>query len=265
MIKPNIPFERFLNIFVPGFVFLFGIWYLNRPFLMKYFPNIASDPTAGVQGSLSPEIRFLVFIIASICVGMFINHISDIPIMALVDDSETSAREKKWPRRIIRGCFRIFTIILDKDPRRFALERYLSSPRKDKFLKMIKNWAGSNESLLKDPTEAVYVHQHLVLRMLTLSDGSRALTDEKYSQIIFASSLFLAVSLLFPFSVLALFTSYCVKNIVPIHPLSVFLWFVGIIYLLGLALCFSLRRRYLHFCLQMVSLALHFHEQDQKE
>ncbi len=265
MIKPNIPFERFLNIFVPGFVFLFGMWYLNRPFLMKYFPNIASDPTTGTQGSLSPEIRFLVFIIASICVGMFINHISDIPIMALVDDAETSARETKWPRRFIRKCFRIFTIICDKDHRRFAIERYLISPRKDKFLKMIKHWAGSDESLLKDPAEAVYVHQHLVLRMLTLSDGSRALVDEKYSQIIFASSLFLAVALLFPFSILAFFTSYCVKSVVSIHPWWVFLWFVIIIYFLGLLLCFSLRRRYSHFCLQMVSLALHFHEQDQKQ
>jgi hypothetical protein len=264
MIKPNIPFERFLNIFVPGFVFLFGIWYLNRPFLMTYFPHMASDLTVGPQGSLSSETRVLVFIIASICVGMFINHISDIPIMALVDNAETSERDRKWQRRMIRMSFRIFTLVHDKDPRRFALERYLFSPRKAKFLKMIETWAGSSESLIKDPTEAVYVHQHLILRMLTLSDSSRVLVDEKYSQITFASSLFLAISLLFPFSIVALFTSYGVKNIVPIHPLPVFLSFVGITYLIGLALCFSLRRRYCHFCLQMISLALHFYELDQR-
>ncbi len=47
MIKPVVPYDRFLGIFMPGGVFVVALWYLHRPFFLKYFPYIASEVGKG--------------------------------------------------------------------------------------------------------------------------------------------------------------------------------------------------------------------------
>lgn len=56
MVKPVIPFDRFLGIFMPGALLVVGIWYLHRPFLLKYFPHVASDiGTSGAGAGIKTD------------------------------------------------------------------------------------------------------------------------------------------------------------------------------------------------------------------
>ena len=68
MHNTQITFERILGTFIPGALFIRRLVSASL-FLLKYFTNIAGDPGVSSFGGLATEVRFLLFIFASLCLG----------------------------------------------------------------------------------------------------------------------------------------------------------------------------------------------------
>lgn len=262
MVKPVIPFDRFLGIFMPGALLVVGIWYLHRPFLLKYFPHVASD--IGTSGA-GAGIKTVIFIVASTCIGMLINQTCDIAIAGMVNDGAESDKSEKRIRQILRIMFRFFSIFIEPDPRIRIINRYVESPRSEDFLRMVKDWAGSENNKLKEPGEAVLVHQHIMAHMNAFSEHSRIVIRESYMQVIFSASLFTAFASLFFISILSFWTSSIVSDDVLVHSETILYSITIIIYCFSLLAAYIVKRRFRHFCSYLITVALHFFKMSQVE
>lgn len=116
MVKSEVSFEKVIGTFVPGAFFSLGSWYLHRPFLLKYFPNIAGDPTVISFGGLSTEVKALLFVFIAFCVGMVFNHFADISVAVLFRDDAKTEKAHRRLRWAIRHASRVFTITLNERP-----------------------------------------------------------------------------------------------------------------------------------------------------
>jgi hypothetical protein len=266
MLNTHITFERILGTFTPGALFAFGTWYLHRFFLLKYFPNIAGDPNISSFGALATEARFLLFIFASLCLGLILNQFSDIGIASLFNDDATSEKSKRKGRTVSRTIWRIFGFTLHKDPRISSIERYLKSPRNKKFQKMMCDWGGTNEKLLTnsegmiDCNEAVKAHQHIVVHLRVLSDTSRKTLEELRFPVDFSASLLMSFVFLLPVSLLSFLSSSVVDDSIKVQ-FNKTLFFCLIFTYLGIVFsCYLLKRQFKQFCQSILTLALHFHD-----
>ncbi len=264
MIKPVVPYDRFLSIFMPGGVFVVAVWYLHRPFLLKYFPYIASEVG---EGGATGGIKTLIFIIAATCFGIFINYFADIAVVAIVYDDAESKKAERKARRFLRTIYRIFSIKVEPDPRTNAILRYLDSDKKEQFIKMMEDWTWTNEEKLRNPNGAILAHQHIMSRMNALSDRSRNVVQEIYMHnVLFPASLFTVTSFLLPITLASFFTSYIVgTEEIKVHPTHVLIVLCFLVYCFGVITAYSVKRRFKHFCSHLITIALHFYYQDNKD
>ena len=265
MLNTQISFERILGTFIPGALFSFGTWYLHRSFLLKYFPNIAGDPTVSSFGGLATEVRFLLFIFASLCIGLILNQFADIGIASLFRDDATSEKSKRRGRNMARIVWRVVGFTLNQDPRTRAVKRYLESPRKQPFLKMMRDWAGTDEQQLKDSegkvnsNEAIAAHQHIVVRLRVLSDVSRKTVEDLKFPVDFSASLLMAFVFLFPVSVLSFLSSAVVDERVKVQFNQTLLLSIAFIYFGIIFSSYLLKRQFKQFCQSILTLGLHFY------
>jgi hypothetical protein len=253
-------FERFLDQFVLGSAVVAGTWYLHRPFLLVYFPNVAPDrspTTQGVQFEL--ELTLVMFVIGSICAGLLLTHISDVVTVAVFSDesnTEKSARRHRW---WLRQCARVVTFTTLADPRVQAMGRYLSSPRRTPFLRMLADWANSSEQMLEGTDEKVVAHQHVVVHLRTHSASTKKSLNELYAHVHFAAGLFTVACTLTLIALMSFWTSGLVENVRQVQPNSVKLSVTLCFYLASVLTGISFRRRFRDFCSNVLTVALHFH------
>ncbi|MCX5699416.1 MAG: hypothetical protein NTX01_06940 [Candidatus Omnitrophica bacterium] len=263
MINSNMPYERFMDIFMPGAIVVIGNWYLHRPFLMSNFPIVAS----GGIGNLAPDLasqgtKMLIFLILSICAGVIVNQFSDAGIVACFNDGSSTDKSKRKIRVFFRFCMTIFTIRRYTDPRISAILYNLRSQRSKWFLEMMEDFTMTNAGKLEnDPHEAISAHQHLILKMKTMSAFSNAAIEQLYSPVSFSSSLFIAVVSLFPSALLSFLTTESVRTIVAGHSQWTLSLLCVVIFLLGIIAAYSLKRRFRHFCFQVITYAMHFYKE----
>jgi hypothetical protein len=253
---PNfgLTFERLLGIFIPGAIINIGIWYLFRPFIYEYFPQFGSVG--------DPNLKLLFLSIGSLCLGLLISHLSDIIIVVTTCDASNSEKSQRIHRRIARSLFRFFTFRPSGDPRKHAVERYLESNRKERFLEMAEEWANVKErELEEDIGNSIVLHQHLVARLRVHSDQSRAILNQKLENVNFMASLTLAVVTLFPLTVAAFFmTKFNVANArffsLPVKTTTII---ALVVYLASVTCCYALQRSLRSFCNEVATVALHYH------
>ncbi|MBV9959598.1 MAG: hypothetical protein JO360_14325 [Acidobacteria bacterium] len=259
MLKTEIALERIFGTIIPGALFVLGAWYLHRPFLLRYFPNIAGDPSqANVIGT---EFKIAIFIVVAFSIGLILNQLSDIGIVLLFKDDAISPKSSRKVRRIVRLFWRVivFTRIY-QDPRTRAVTRYLESPRRVRFLRLMEDWAGTNEDALKSPNEVIVAHQHVIFHLRVHSETSRRLLDNAYLPVIFSSSILAAFVLLVPVVILSFWTSEIVDEGIRVHFYRTLLGVLALIYA-GVAISsYSLKRQFKQFCHYVLTLALHLHE-----
>ncbi|MCP4600794.1 MAG: hypothetical protein GY847_09725 [Proteobacteria bacterium] len=258
MINPGITFDRFLGTFAPGALLIFGAFYLHRPFLIKHFPYIAGDPSE-TNAILSGEGRTLLFSVAAICIGVVLNQLSDIAVVAVVEGESGVNRPKRVYRVLARIFSRIFCFKPMQDPRRYIVTRYIESPRSDIFLKMMRAWAYTEHDMLKENGEPAIAHQHIVARLKSLSDHSRLMLKEMITPLDFAASLFMSCGSLFLVALVAPLTARSVAEDIVVHKPQVYVALIIATYLLALIACFNLRRRIKMFFCHSMTIGLHFY------
>lgn len=264
MLNTQVTFERILGTFIPGALLSFGSWYLHRSFLLKYFPNVAGDPTVSAFGSIATEARFLLFIFASLCVGLILNQCADVAIASLFRH-DTMADKAVWKdRRPVRVLWSMAGFTPDQDPRTRAVESYLASPRRTQFLGMMREWAGTDESRLKsdgkiNPGEAIAAHQHIVARLRVLSDASRKMIDELDFPIVFSASLLTGFVFLLPIAALSFLSSEAVDEKVKVQFNKTLIASMAFIYFCINLSSYLLKRQFKQFCPVVLTRALHFY------
>ena len=260
MFKPTVTLERFLSLLMPGTILVGGIWYFNRAFLMVYFPAIASD--SGGQGQVETALgaKALVFLIAATVAGLIVNLMSDIVIVGIANDAAASTKSRRLLRRVFRLAFRLFVLRPDSDPRVRAIGRYLRSPREKMFLAMMRDWVQAEKSELETPTGAISAHQHLVARMRALSDRSATVLNDLYQRVEYAASLCLSLILLVPVAIIAFWSNRVASVAIPAHGPETLWRLLFIVYIGGVCASYITKRRFRHFCSQIVTTALHFYE-----
>jgi hypothetical protein len=265
MFKAELNFEKVMGTFVPGAFFSLGAWYLHRSFLLKYFPNIAGDPTVVSFGGLSTEVKALLFVFISFCIGIVFNHFADIGVAVLFrDDAKTDKAHRKF-RNVIRRICQAFTITLNQDPRTRSITRYLQSPRRERFLQMMKEWAGTDETKLKEENEEIVAHQHVVVHLRVMSEKSNKLVADAYFPVTFSASILVAFICLFFVAALSFFTSEAVDEQVRVLFYKTLAGILIFIYG-GMVLSnYILRRQFRQFCHHALTLAFHFHEVNRQE
>lgn len=255
VLKAEITFERILGTFVPGALFMLGTWYLHRPFLLKYFPYIAGDPSES-GAVIGKEVKTILFVIAALSLGLTFNHFSDIIVVCLFKDDAMSEKSTRRIRRIVRACWRLIGFTYNNDPRTRSITRYLQSPRKERFLKMMTCWASTDEKQLERPNESIIAHQHVLFRLRVLSGDSRKLLDEAQFPVTFSASLVCAFASLLPIALLSVATSASLDK-------GFRVYLVGAsfgIYVATVLSSYSLKRQFRHFCHYVLTLALHCFE-----
>ena len=255
--KPELTLERFFEVFVPGVLIAIGTWYFHRPFLQIYFPVIAADHSLldGISGNIgSKAFAFSVLVLA---LGVICNHFSDLALVGLIEESYASDKTRRWSRRVFKWMLKPVVFISAPDPRIHAIRRYQSSPRAPIFQCMISNWCMMDGAALHSPNSAIIAHQHVLARLRVLSPESRRMVAELYSPVSVAASLFVASALLVPIGVLSFLSRMIVVNRTQVQPLLVTIVLVSGAYLLAIIMGVSLRRRFRHFCAQVLTLGLH--------
>ncbi len=265
MVNPSVTYDRFLATFVPGAIVTFGAFYLHRPFLLKYFPYVAGDPSESAAIIVSAEWRTIIFSVAAVCIGVTVNQMSDIAIVALVTGEEKIDRPSKGHRKMARVLIKAFSFKSLPDCRRHIVERYMESDRSGQFLAMVKDWANSDREKLQKFGEPAIVHQHLVSRLRVISEHSNQILKEMYASLEFASSLFISSALLFALALLAPLSANMVQSSFKVHLVSVYVTLVALVYLLSLITCYNLRRRISIFFSRVITLALHFYQAGQSK
>jgi hypothetical protein len=141
MLKTEFPFERFLEIVLPGAVFSIGLWYIHRPFLAVYFPTVASMVDSSATETASFASKATVFFCLTLVLRMALRSLADIGVAALFADESHTEKSKRWTRRLAEYVVRILLFHGAPDPRVRAVDRYLLSERKREFLEVAKDWA----------------------------------------------------------------------------------------------------------------------------
>lgn len=255
--KPDLTFERFLEVFVPGVLLSVGTWYLHRPFLLRYFPAVAADSGIFNDANCALGGKAFVFSIVALSLGLLCSQMSDIAVVGLIADKCQSTKARRWDRAILRWGLHLFIFTSPSDPRIDSIKRYLASPRREVFLRMLSEWCATDEGRLETPDEIVITHQHILSHLQILSSESRAMVADMYRPVAVAASIFTASAVLVPIALLSFATRALSIDQVAVHPDSV-LWIMTIgAYLFAVASCFSLRRRFRHYCSQVLTLALH--------
>lgn len=264
MIKPEFTFERILEIILPGTVLAIGLWYLHRPFLSVYFPTVASisDPEPDQANSIASKAT--VFFLITLMMGVVIRSLSDMAVATLFNDESESPKSHRKRRRLISVLMRLFLLGGARDPRVLAVDRYLASPRKDRFVSLVSDWCfvkcdfGKNE-------EKVLVHQHLVTRLKVISPQSRALIIEAFHPVSVFASLFMSLLALLLFGVFSLSTNAAVADRAITHsPIFVFT-VLGLCYVGMWIVAYALRRAMRQFTSSVITLALHIHDECNKQ
>ena len=252
--------EALLEIFVAGGIVILGAWYLNRPVLFEYFPAIAQDVNAMGESKLGG--KALVFVILVLFAGVIITHLFDAVLPLIIENHRIRGAKGIKIKKILSYLLLIVSAPTLKDPRAVAIDRYMNSPRRDWFLQMAMDWSKTDEHKLQEHTEKVIVHQHLVNRLRVHSEDSRKVLQDAYQQLTFAGSIFIAVLLLLPFTGLAFWSQTLVDNTKYKVYSSAQLWyFLATIWFFSALSCYSLKRRARNFYSQVVTIAIHFHDQ----
>jgi len=263
MLTSTLPLRKFLDTFVPGFILQMGIWFLYRPYLLKYFPNFEFHDS---NQNFSAEVNLIVFLMLAISLGMIINHMSDIAVKLNYMSKNHQRRTFNLLERMAKYFFFVFTFGHNKDERIETIKRYLSSGRKDTFLKMCSDWAWTDENKMSNAKEIITVHQHICSRIRIVSKQSEAIYEGLFAEVAFVSSLFTTFFLLFMGSLLSIPINYFSTSGKLKHfDLSVILPFLALTYIFCVLFNYSLRRRFRNFCSQAMTIALHIYSQSETD
>lgn len=256
MVRESIALDDVLEIFVAGGIFVIGSWYLNRSFLLEYFPVIAADFTSG-----EPKIggKLALFVIVTLFSGFSISHAFDAVLPLMLSVPEYRAKRYKRLKTFIFLLFRGVSWGVERDPRIESINRYLESSRRQWFLDMVDSWAKADENTLQSDIEKVKIHQHIVARLRAHSPESQVAVKEAYGLMSFSGSLFVALLLLLFVSILSILMNMAVTKY-PTYSLSQHIVFITIIYTITVAACYSFRRRMRTFFSQILTIALHFYD-----
>lgn len=280
MLKTEITFERILGTFAPGALFIFGVWYLHRPFFLKYFPNLVGGliekGSSGASeletvGSVSVGAKLIMFILVSFCIGIVVNQMTDIGISFLFIDNaneKSASRFKRIAKRIVR------TITLTQfreDPRICAVAEFIRSVRKPYFLKMVKKWTKAdadvlskfdtktNEASARLQTEAILVHQHLMARLEVIPGTSRKIYDEENFSLNFIGSLMVTFILLLPVAISSFSTSNWTAAEVKVH-YNTTIWGLTLLVFIGIGICgLLLKRQFKKLCRHLLTTSFHLY------
>src|ERR1051325_7485122 len=99
---PELKLERFVDQFVVGGIVFVGAWYFNRPFLHKYFPNIAGG---GAADQSDASIAIILFVLGAIAMGVLLSHAADVAVVVSFSDltkGKTNRPYRTWLRAIAR-------------------------------------------------------------------------------------------------------------------------------------------------------------------
>ena len=262
MLKTDFTFRRFLDTFVPGFILVISTWYLYKPYFNKYFPTIAFDSSTE-SDLFSSEIKLAVLLVASIFVGILINHFSDISV-ALLYPNYYNEKRKRTLKRFAVASFSLLSFDYNDDPRVSSVHRYLTSNRKDIFQKMLKEWAYTDIDKVENTEEAIIAHQHICTRVRTLNLFTEKLFNNCLAEVSFSASILMSLMMLFPITLLLLLLNCLFTSIFPDINFSIkFIdnWVLILIliieYILMILMTFSLKRRFRHFSSQILTLSIH--------
>src|SRR5215212_7998340 len=97
MIKDSLSVDTILEIFVSGGLFIIGVWYLNRTFLVEYFPGIAATVEADdkIVGN-----KIVIFLVLALLFGILITHLVDIVIPFIIGSKEYSSKRYKRAKKV---------------------------------------------------------------------------------------------------------------------------------------------------------------------
>lgn len=275
MIKSEFTFRKFFDTFVPGFVVVFGIWYLYKPYINKYFPLIAFNPLLqNDTTAVSNELKLVLILIASVFLGIVVNHFSDIPVALLYKykDGKIVSKETctdKWKRRCICFCGNcmILRLFVKNDPRKIAMARYSMSRRKNIFNSMLSDWCNSDVNTMLKNDEEIILHQHLCVKIRTLTPFLSKLFNDCYSEVIFASSLQLSNMIIFLLTFFLLLLNlyhdfFDINSQLSLKFIEntslVFLLVIEFIFLL--ITTYSVMRSFRHFSNQILTIAFHVYK-----
>jgi len=257
MIKTDVPFQRILDILLPGALFSVGTWYILREFIEIYFPIVASVS----DGSAQFLTRLPILLLTSVIFGLVIDHLSDIAIAGTIRDRSKSEKAQRPARRLLSVLIRAFIIRPIDDPRVRSVRRYISSERKSHFLKMVHNWAFTDESKLVNDSEVILAHQHVIARLRSKSEFGRNLVESAYADTSHASSLFTAMMALSLVSLIK-YPTYIVFERIDVNLDAVRILFdIAPPYMMACILGYIVKRRFSDFCSKVLTLALHFYEE----
>lgn len=261
MITSNFPLRKFLDTLLPGFILQIGIWYIYRPYLINYFPNITFGDSP--NQTFSSELKLVIFLISAISLGILINHMSDIAVELNYYDVSNRVSRANRLKRIAKSVFWLFTFHRSKDVRIETVKRYLKSNRKSEFLKMAENWAWTKEDNLKVEKEMIIVHQHICSRLRVISKETELLYESFFAEVAFVCSLFTSFLLLFILSVISIpLNFYIVLDKGKHLTIGVVIPLVVVMYILTVVTNYSIRRRFKHFCSQVITIGLHIYNQE---
>jgi hypothetical protein len=255
---PDFKVDRFVDQFVIGSLVFLGAWYLHRPFLHKYFPNLAADPASRAPAQFDSQVAIALFIVASVVVGVLLTHTADVAIVASFIREPTGKLDRSH-RRWLRAFARPFTLMPALDPRVSVVARYRDSPRGQVFLRMLQDWSMSTSEGIQRPDEAILAHEHLVAHLRTMNEHTRAAVEEAYAPVMFAGALFLAFCALVVISALSFWTAPLVSELRKVQPTAVRVVTTVFLYIGAVMTGYSLRRRFRDFCNGIVTTALHFY------
>src|SRR4051812_1115713 len=254
---PDFKVDRFVDQFVIGSLVFLCAWYLHRPFLHKYFPNLAAGAALRTP-QFDSQIAIALFIVGSIVIGVLLTHTADVAIVASFIREPTGKLDRSH-RRWLRAIARPFTVMPALDPRVSVMSRYRDSPRRQLFLRMLTDWSMSGLEEVERPDEAVVAHEHLVAHLRTMNERTRAAVEEAYAPVMFAGALFLAFCALVIISALSFWTAPLVSELRKVQPTAVRVATTAILYIGAVLTGYSLRRRFRDFCNGIVTTALHFY------
>ncbi|NTU95816.1 MAG: hypothetical protein HGA52_07185 [Bacteroidales bacterium] len=259
MIKESISLESILEIFVSGGILVLGAWYLNRPVLFEYFPAIAQDvDMVGASGLGGKTVVFLILVLFA---GIIITHMFD-AVLPVVIGNQRVREGSSYIKRFMCILFLLFSAPLSIDPRISSIDRYLNSSRRKWFLEMILSWTKTDESQIKNYNEKILVHQHVVNRLRVLSEDSKKVLIDAYQPFSFAGSIFIALMLLIPFTLLSFWAQSLVDTSkYKIYSSSQLLIFLLLIWTLTYLSGYSLKRRARTFYSQILTIAMHYYDE----
>ena len=247
------PWQRWsiLDSIVGGVILVVGTWYMHRGFFLSNFPQIAADLVPGGSGV---TLRFVVLILASIVAATAIAHLFDAVIPMLIGDEDYISKRFRYVKRVVVLMTRMFTFVSEPDPRIGAIRRYMNSPRKEWLRSMATDWAKVSDLERAGNPELVKIHQHIVTRLRVISETSRALIQQTYTDVAFSGSLFISFVLLLPIQILSYFTEPLPRS------LLFQLMLTALTYVSAVVWGFLFRRRLRTFFNQIVTIGLHYYD-----